>query len=107
MAHFTRTHGGVWEGLPPPTITFVSPGSGPFGITNVFVIHGTNLQYAQAVEQFFNSDGSPGNDFATWVVNSPTQITVTTSSLNPPQLMNIKVTTDTGSATAVGAWRYT
>lgn len=107
MTHFARTHpNGVWEDVPAPTISLIAPATGGFSTTNVFTITGTNLQYATAVEQFFNAGGAPGNDFASWVVDSPTQFTVTTSSLNPALLMDIKVTTDTGNVTAFGSYTY-
>lgn len=103
MAHFVRTHpNGVWEGVPAPTISppMVPASVSQNGAHNA-LINGTDFQYATAVHF---SGGAPDPSF---VILSPTQIRITTSSLNPPGLKNVTVVTDTGSVTAVGIFTFT
>ena len=79
-----------------PTISSVSPGSGPQSGGTVFVINGTNLNGATSV--------TVGGVAATIVVATPMVITATAPASATPGLKDVVVTTPVGMATAVGAF---
>jgi hypothetical protein len=85
-----------------PTVTGVAPNQGPTVGGNTITITGTNFTGATAVR--FGAVPVPRD--ATFTVDSPTQITVTV----PPQaagVVDITVTTPSGTSAVVAADRYT
>ncbi|MBL9132848.1 MAG: cadherin-like beta sandwich domain-containing protein, partial [Verrucomicrobiaceae bacterium] len=82
----------------PPTITSVSPASGPIAGGTTVVITGTGFTGATAV----NFGTTPATGFT---VNSPTQITATLPA-GTGGIFDISVVTGTGTATGSGLFYY-
>ena len=83
-----------------PAVTAVTPDQGPVSGGTSVVIAGTDLAGASAVTF------GPSRPAATFHVDSPTQITVTTPSMTPG-VLDVLVTTPGGTSAAVGADQYT
>jgi len=87
----------TYEG--PPTVTGVSPSTGPTGGGQSVIITGTNFIGAKWVS--FGGTLAPS-----FTVNSPTQITVTTPA-HSAGIFHVKVNTVVGLSAATNADRYT
>ncbi|MBZ7927312.1 IPT/TIG domain-containing protein (plasmid) [Ensifer adhaerens] len=83
---------------PTPTLTAVTPASGPTGGGTTVVITGTNLSGATAVT--FGGTAAAG-----YTVNSATQITATAPARSAG-FVNVVVTTSGGTATLTGGYTY-
>ncbi len=84
---------------PPPTLTTLSPTSGPTAGANPVTLTGTNFNGATDVN-VGSSDLNPCGSGACFTIDSSTQITVTMPA-NPPGSVNVTVTTPGGKTASL------